>query len=345
MSGDSPVVYCLFASSFALAYWMSIELFALAFILFKRYTSAYFWSIIFTTLGIILYTTGTLLINFENPLPPRSALAILEAGWVLSTTGFSLVLWSRLHCVLYNSRVLKGILVIILLNGLVCHTATIALLYESLSKPDKSNAQNTTVIFVAQETVLSSLYIYYTSRLWKSGPSVRWRRVVSLAVSVQILVIILDATALALFYTHKHAVTSLLIPLFKAIDLRCEFIVLNQLQRFINRDRTLSLNIDSGLPIQETQSHTSLPTDNRSLSSLPLPTCFAPNGIQTAVYYPRLDTSILENNTINGYVREDPGQTMVREEKSLRNDSGQPLPRDSFEDLQTLYLGRWAEGE
>lgn len=88
---NSPTAYCLIASFCAVAYWMSIELLVLVYVTFSH-SGVYFWSIITTTLGIILQTTGYILKSFENPAPDILTTIICKVGWVSNVTGFSIVL-------------------------------------------------------------------------------------------------------------------------------------------------------------------------------------------------------------------------------------------------------------
>lgn len=118
----SPTAFCLIASFCAVAYWMSLELLVLVYVTFKRHSGVYFWSIVITNLGIILQTTGYILKSFENPASDILTTIICKVGWVSNVTGFAIVLWSRLHLVVNNERLLKVVLWVIIVNGVICHT-------------------------------------------------------------------------------------------------------------------------------------------------------------------------------------------------------------------------------
>jgi hypothetical protein len=113
---------------------MCIELLVLVYVTFKRHSGIYFWSIIVTTFGLILQTTGYILKEFENSCPPVLVTIICKLGWVSNVSGFSIVLWSRLHLVVNDSRVLRGVLIMIIINGIACHTPIVVFEFGLMSK-------------------------------------------------------------------------------------------------------------------------------------------------------------------------------------------------------------------
>ncbi|PVH81814.1 hypothetical protein DL98DRAFT_350197, partial [Cadophora sp. DSE1049] len=236
----SPTAFCLIASVCAVAYWMSIELLLLVYVTFKRHTGVYFWSIIITTIGIVLQTTGYILKSFENSWPVVLVVIICKVGWVANVTGFSIVLWSRLHLVVRNPRILKWLLVIILIDGLVCHTPVVVFEFGLMTKhhdtyyrPMQIMERIQQTVFTLQETAMSCLYIYHTRKFLKIGYPMKTRKVIGLLLLVQLLVIALDAVLTLFDYTDKFTLKCTLHPLVYSIKLKLEFIVLNQLQSLV----------------------------------------------------------------------------------------------------------------
>ena len=179
---------------------MCIELFVLVYVTFKRHSGLYFWSIIITTMGLVLQTTGYILKEFKNDCPAVLVTIICKTGWVANVTGFSLVLWSRLHLVVRNPRVLRLVLIMIIVDGILLHTPVVVFEFGLIShhhsayvRPMEIMERIQQTIFTCQETIISGLYIYHTARFLNSGYASHTRKVIGLLVTVQTLVILLDA--------------------------------------------------------------------------------------------------------------------------------------------------------
>ena len=179
---------------------MCIEILVLVYVTFKRHRGVYFWSIIITTIGLILQTTGYILKEFKNDCPVVLVTIICKLGWVSNVTGFSIVLWSRLHLVVRNPRVLRAVLIMIIVDAILLHTPIIVCEFGLISRhhheyvhPMEVLERIQQTIFTIQETIISSLYIYHTARFLNSGYASHTRKVIGLLVCVQALVIALDA--------------------------------------------------------------------------------------------------------------------------------------------------------
>lgn len=238
----------MIAAFFAVAYWMSIELLVLVYVTFKRRTGIYFWSIVITTIGIILQATGYLMKEFAHSSPKILTTIICKVGWVSNVTGFAIVLWSRLHLVVNNTRVLKGILAMIIINGIVMHTPIVIFEFGLISKhhdlfirPMEIMERVQQTVFSLQETIISALYIYHTARFLNSGYATRTRNVVRLLAGVQALVIGLDAGLTVFDYKMMLTLKCSLHPFVYALKLKLEFIVLNQLLAIVKKGLTPGL--------------------------------------------------------------------------------------------------------
>lgn len=236
LTQPSPTAFCLIASFCAVAYWMSLELLVLVYVTFKRRTGLYFWSIIVTTLGIILQTTGYLVKEFAHFSPPILTTIICKIGWISNVTGFSIVLWSRLHLVVNDPRVLRGVLVMIVVNGLAMHTPIVVFEFGLISRhhaaymrPMEIMERVQQTIFTLQESIISILYIFHTYRFLNSGYAMHTRRVVRLLVLVQAGVIAFDGGLTAFDYKNMFTLKCTIHPFVYALKLKLEFIVLNQL--------------------------------------------------------------------------------------------------------------------
>lgn len=219
----SPIAFCLIAAFCAVAYWMCIELIVLVYVTFKRHSGLYFWSIIITTCGIALQTTGYILKEFKNDCPPILTTIICKLGWVSNVTGFSIVLWSRLHLVVRNPRVLRLVLIMIIVDGILLHTPVVVFEFGLISRHHSTYVRPMEImeriqqtIFTCQETVISLLYIYHTRRFLNSGYASHTRKVIGLLVAVQMLVICFDAGLTTFDYSNMFTlkVCTLSLPAF-----------------------------------------------------------------------------------------------------------------------------------
>ena len=260
LTENSPTAFCLIASFCAVAYWMCIELLVLVYVTFKRHSGVYFWSIIITTLGLILQTTGYILKSFENSSSDILTTIICKVGWVANVTGFAVVLWSRLHLVVNNERLLKFVLAVIIVNGVICHTPIIVCEFGLISSNREPYYQVMKVyekvqqtVFTVQETAISSMYIYFTARFLNIGYAMQTRKVVSLLVAVQVTVVALDILLTVIDFNDMFTLKCTIHPFIYSIKLKLEFIVLNQLQQIVKKGlapglnlRTLSSSEESG---------------------------------------------------------------------------------------------------
>lgn len=238
--GISQTDLTIFIVFISLALYNVIELLCIIWGTFKRYAGLYFWSFLIATLGIALSCIG-FCIKFWGPTSLGYFSCTLSLmGWVFMVTGQSFVLWSRLHLVLRNKKRLKIILWIIIFNGVVCHGMVIPLVYgsfssnpEIFSKPYEVTERIEIIVFFLQETMLSSIYIYETVKLLRSGNALgkerSIRRVLKNLILVNILVIILDTTILALEFSNLYNFQILYKPFAYSVKLKLEFTVLNRL--------------------------------------------------------------------------------------------------------------------
>jgi hypothetical protein len=267
---------------------MCIELIVLVYVTFKRHSGLYFWSIIITTCGIALQTTGYILKEFKNDCPPILTTIICKLGWVANVSGFSIVLWSRLHLVVRDPRVLRLVLIMIIVDGILLHTPVVVFEFGLISRhhweyvrPMEIMERIQQTIFTCQETIISSLYIYHTRRFLNSGYASHTRKVIGLLVAVQMLVICFDAGLTTFDYcnmfTLKVSPLPYLLWLDPLIDFQCtvhpfvysvklklEFIVLNQLLTLVKRGMA-----PCNLPALAGDSKSSSETDSQKPAEAP----------------------------------------------------------------------------
>lgn len=117
-------VATILASLTAIAWVHAAEVILQIFLTFKKYRGLYFWSLLGSSLGVILHGLGNIFKFFEVTKSVMVPVVIITIGWYAMVTGQSLVLYSRLHLLLRDSRKLKWILAMILIDAAILHFPT-----------------------------------------------------------------------------------------------------------------------------------------------------------------------------------------------------------------------------
>lgn len=234
--GAIAIVIIVFIS---IAFYNVLELNVYIFTSFKRHSGLYFWSFIISTWGIAFNGTGYLIdhLSLTNSayLPPT----LILIGWCTMVTGQSVVLYSRLHIVMHNKFRLRMVLYMIIANAVWLHIPVIILVYGTVSAnpgpfmgPYSVFEKIQLSFFFIQELIISGLYVWETTRrlkLEKSIGNTRTRVVLNHLVYVNILVILLDVTILALEFANLFDIQTAWKPLVYSVKLKLEFSILNRL--------------------------------------------------------------------------------------------------------------------
>jgi hypothetical protein len=330
---------------------MSGELLILVFITFKRWKGVYFWMIIATTAGLIIYTSAMLLSNFENSYSPTVISAWLNIGFSLTIFFYPLVLWSRLHLVIsHRLRLLKAILALILFTTLGCVITTLGVGYGFLYKhPETYRFQEIVnrveiVALITLEVIISTVYIYHTARFLKSGYPLHTRKVIGLLVFVQLVTTTLNAIEMYATYTDRVRVAALVNPLEISFKLRLEFICLNQLRSLVKQGLDTGLDLLSvpavGGSDPEKAQYSNMSVGEQRALSIPEEIALPSSGSGPS--------NNSEITTLRGGIRIDGGslETQTRKVQELDpigHAEGITTQKAGNEanDFEAQYLGRW----
>jgi hypothetical protein len=232
----NPTVYCLVAAFSAVPMWMTIELTFQIYATFKNYNGLYFWSLLFCTWSIALRQIGRICIYFVPGCNQVFSLTFAMLGWVGTVTGFSVVLYSRLHLVTRNRRILRGVLCMIITDVFILHLPTMVAQIGVVTKIHRSwvswypAMEKVQVVgFTVQETVISGIYIYMARKMVKENYDDHTKRRISLLILVQVTCILLNLPFIVLAYIEIFLLKATLTSFAYAIKLKLEFLVLNQL--------------------------------------------------------------------------------------------------------------------
>lgn len=230
------IIICVFIS---IAFYNVIELTASIFTSFKKRSGLYFWSILIATWGIAFNGTGYLLMHLSLTTEALVYATIILIGWCSMVTGQSVVLYSRLHIVMHHQKRLRMVLYMIIANAIWLHVPVIILVYgvnsanpEPFVDPYAIFEKIQLSVFFVQELIISGLYVWETTnrlRLEKSIGNSRTRKIMNHLIWVNVLVVLLDITILALEFTNLFEIQTAWKPLVYSIKLKLEFSILNQL--------------------------------------------------------------------------------------------------------------------
>ncbi|KAF5023523.1 hypothetical protein F66182_4390 [Fusarium sp. NRRL 66182] len=263
-SDDVLVIVCA-----ALALYNAVELMSLIFMTFKRRAGLYFWSILFTTFGVLPYCVGWLIVYFDLT-EDYVGLIIDTVGWILLVTGQSVVLYSRLHLVVTDTKILRAVLVMIIINGVIWHVSITVLLFgSSFSANENKRGYNDVfnvlekvqmTCFCLQELIISVLYIWKTFEILKTAFGDK-RRVLWKLFALNLAIVVMNAGLLAVDYLNYYTWEQCIKVVTYSIKLKLEFAILSQLIDFIRtRGGTQSR---SGLDYRSTGAAVPLSSLNR----------------------------------------------------------------------------------
>ncbi|KAL4988181.1 hypothetical protein BDW68DRAFT_159591 [Aspergillus falconensis] len=235
----NSVVTVVLASFATLIYYNAVELMVLCLATFKRRGSFYFWCLVIASTSLIPNTSGYILLFFRPDVSRFAAITLVVIGWYGTVTGHSLVLWSRLNFVVHNTRLLNGLLVLIIVDAILLHIPTTVLLYGTIS-PDESIARTFSVGygiseriqlvgFCIQEAILSGIYVWETAKLLRLRPESRHHRILAQLLVMNIVVLIIDFVVVIVEYAGFYAVQVMFKPVAYSIKLKLEYAVLGRL--------------------------------------------------------------------------------------------------------------------
>ncbi|CAG8209425.1 hypothetical protein PENNAL_c0015G05025 [Penicillium nalgiovense] len=239
------------------------ELVILVPVTFRRWRGLYFWTLLISgVLGVVPYSIGFLM-KFFTQTDSVLSVTVLTIGWWTMVTGQSVVLYSRLHLVLRDERMLRRVLKLIIANVLLLHVPTTILTYGAnivhsgeVAWVNGYNAMEKIQLtgFTFQESLLSTLYVIETVKLLRLGADVSSRpdaqSIMYQLIGINCAIIAMDLLLLSLEYADFYAVQITLKGFIYSLKLKLEFAVLGRLVDLIQGSRhPVSLAIADTLPL------------------------------------------------------------------------------------------------
>ena len=166
---------------------------------------------------------------------------LYEFGWVFMTTGFPLVLYSRLYLLELDRRWRMILLTMIIVIAVLSHTASLTIKYASTVEERVAWLRAGVImiriypfLFMLQEVIISSLYLKAAIGYLRHGTATRqqkWtRRQLLVLIVMQIAVWLLDAVAIGMAMARLFSLLDLVYSFVYGFKLKLEFSFLNQLK-------------------------------------------------------------------------------------------------------------------
>lgn len=231
----------LFAAFAAIAFYNAIELVVLCLVSFKRRRGCYFWSLLVASASVVPYTLGFVLLFFPTGVSIFVCMTLITVFWCGMVTGQSLVLWSRLHLLLQNRKLLLGLLWMIIIDAVLLHVPTIVLVYGVLATfsdifIDAYNIMEHIQVawFCVQELIISAIYVWETVKLLRLRPQGLRYRILRQLLAINIFILILDVAVVGIEYAGFYGLQVTLKPAVYSIKLKLEFAILGRLVAIVH---------------------------------------------------------------------------------------------------------------
>ncbi|EEH04332.1 integral membrane protein [Histoplasma capsulatum G186AR] len=251
LKANFPVAMTM-AAFMGISWYIAVELNVRLFLIFKQ--GLYFWSCALSSWGIILQPLCMTLFDFGVLKQPWVAMVLIYATWWIMVVPQAVVLYSRLHLVIWNRQHLRYVLYMIIFTVVFISIPTMLLgIFAVESRPPMLHAAGTQAgerpdvvhansiwdriqvsIFFVEETIISVLYVIETRRRMQNLHTLGERdhniyKVMHHLIYANVFVICLDISLLALSYSTHFYIQAAYKPCVYGLKLRVEFSILNRL--------------------------------------------------------------------------------------------------------------------
>ncbi|GAB7339878.1 hypothetical protein MBLNU457_6410t1 [Dothideomycetes sp. NU457] len=243
-TGNNTSILRVMMAFSAIAWYNCGELILLILIRFKKRKGLYFWSLMITAWAIIIYQIGVWgkMVNITRYSLITQTLD--NIGWVFMVGGNSFILYSRLHLITLNHRMLRMIFWAIIVNTILMYIPTTALDYGCNIHNSGGWCRGYSIMeriqmtmFSIQEFTISGIYLMEAWRYLKTAyvPDKRSKRVIYELVCVNIVLIILDVALLSVEYVDLYQIEVTLKGLVYSVKAKLELGVLSRLVKIVTQ--------------------------------------------------------------------------------------------------------------
>jgi hypothetical protein len=224
----------------AIALYNAVEIILLIFVVFKKYQGLYFWSLLITTMSVIPYQLGAWMKQNRIIDVEMLNVTLSSLGWFIMVPGQSLVLYSRLHLVTQNERLLKFILWMIIINAIGLCVPTIVLTYGSNTAAKENYLHAYAIlekiqmtVFTIQEFFISGVYLWEVRGILRVVFEGGTRKLMWQLLMLNVFIIMLDIVLLTMEFCDFYQIQTTLKGMVYSIKLKLEFGVLSKLVKVV----------------------------------------------------------------------------------------------------------------
>ncbi|EDU40030.1 integral membrane protein [Pyrenophora tritici-repentis Pt-1C-BFP] len=215
----------------AMTWYNSIELLFLVFFTFKRYSGLYFWSLIVDVLRAYMKQNNVAHDTHVDNI-------LMTVGLVLMVPGQSLVLYSRLHLISSNRKLVRSILwMIIVLAVVLCVPTSMLNLREYTDQPGTytrtyaAMAKTQMTLSSFEEVFISCVYIWETRNAMRVNFNAQDRKWMWQLIAMNIFLLVMDTALLVMEFLELYMILNTFKSLVHSFKLKIEFAVLTQMVR------------------------------------------------------------------------------------------------------------------
>ncbi|PLB44914.1 hypothetical protein P170DRAFT_440121 [Aspergillus steynii IBT 23096] len=251
-ASEMPSVLVLLLVSFiAIGLYNGLELFFWIFDFFKHRRGCYFWSMIISVIGLLMFAVAQIILFFN--LASTYVWGVLIAfGYVIMSTALVMVLYSRLHLVT-SQRISRYVLWLVIITTLLFPIPMQIIFFVGIFKPSMRAIQISLIyerlvvtVSCAREYIILGIYNFEAFRSLKPVISIKGRqgrRVRQILVATTLIIVFLDAGLLITEFQDRRVIKMTYSSFAISVKLKMEFAILNKLINLVQAP-----SISSSLP-------------------------------------------------------------------------------------------------
>jgi hypothetical protein len=241
-TGGSLALRIVIGSFIAVAWYNAFELNILILVTFKRYGGLYFWSLLVASWGVAFYGIGFLFKFFQIIGNDFVNVAFITIGWWCMVTGQSVVLYSRLHLIVLNEKLLRLILRMIIIDAVILHIPTTMLTFGSNANTDTARFVHGYNVmekiqmtgFCLQEFAISGIYLWECAKFLRTDKQEKSRKTLYELFYINMIIIMMDLSLLGLEYANLYILEIVIKGMVYSVKLKLEFAILGKLVQYVN---------------------------------------------------------------------------------------------------------------
>jgi hypothetical protein len=157
-------------------------------------------------------------------------------------TGQSVVLYSRLHLIVLNEKLLRLILRMIIIDAVILHIPTTMLTFGSNANTDTARFVHGYNVmekiqmtgFCLQEFAISGIYLWECAKFLRTDKQEKSRKTLYELFYINMIIIMMDLSLLGLEYANLYILEIVIKGMVYSVKLKLEFAILGKLVQYVN---------------------------------------------------------------------------------------------------------------